>query len=182
MAQQIGTIPGLIVAALSVWLVVKCQGYRDANRAPAPQPANLVAVQGALPPQSTPAPTKAETAKPAPKKEPTEKEKAAAVAAEKVASAKARAAADKAESARLKELRLEFAKDLEIRFLKGGMSVDVITKGKDSTILHYKYALVSKAFAYQVSQNTEFLSAAKKLGFKRVVLTDGFDDTWNIDL
>jgi len=79
-------------------------------------------------------------------------------------------------------LRKAMAKAAEENFLSNGFSADVTTRGKDSTVLHIKFALVSKAFAFQVSRNGEFIGNLRKAGFTEVRMTDGFNDNWMVDL
>lgn len=76
--------------------------------------------------------------------------------------------------------RKAYAKLLEEGFLKQGISVDVTTRGNDAKTLHYKYALVSKAFTYQVQHNSDFVSTCRELGFKKMILTDGFRETYEL--
>lgn len=78
--------------------------------------------------------------------------------------------------------RIDFAADTEKRFLQKGISVDVRATGNKHTTLIFKYALVSKAFAYQVGTQTDFIPQCKAKGFTLVRMTDGFDESysWNL--
>lgn len=96
---------------------------------------------------------------------------------------KKKAQADAIALAKLKlELRQRLARTTEEGFLKNGQSVTVSAVGKDKTDLQIEYALVSKAFTYQVQHQTEFIAACRDAGFKRIVLKDGFRETWTITL
>jgi flagellar biosynthesis GTPase FlhF len=74
--------------------------------------------------------------------------------------------------------RTLFAKTMENNLLHQGLSVDVLAIGKDNTTLHIKWVLVSKALAYQLSEKGEILESARKIGFRRVEITDGYNETW----
>ena len=75
-------------------------------------------------------------------------------------------------------LRVNMAKKLENTMLDQGINVDVRAIGKDHTVLHIKWVLVSKVVAHQLSKQPDFFSNAKAIGFRRVEITDGFDETW----
>jgi len=98
----------------------------------------------------------------------------------------ARAANERAEAQAKADLlraqRKALARTAEENFLKNGHSATVTTEGKDDTVLRIKYVLVSKAFAYQVQHQDEFITKCRELGFKRIVLDDGYIESWRIDL
>lgn len=102
---------------------------------------------------------------------------------------KARKFADAKFKLQLKELkeveienRKKFARATEENFLKNGASATVTTKGSDATTLHIEYVLVSKAFAYQLQHNEDFMAGCRKLGYKKIELVDGFREGWVITL
>lgn len=78
--------------------------------------------------------------------------------------------------------RRRIATDAEENFLKRGFSVTIKPVGKDETVLQIEFVLVSKAFAYQISHQDDFIDACRKAGFKRIVMKDGYSETWTIDL
>lgn len=80
------------------------------------------------------------------------------------------------------DARRLLARTTEENFLKNGQSVTIKAKGKDETDLHIEYVMVSKAFAYQVQHQEEFMTACRLAGFKRIILHDGFRETWTITL
>lgn len=94
------------------------------------------------------------------------KEEAAKAAERAVLEAKAR-----------RVLRDQMAKHIENAMLDEGFNVDVSARGPDHTVLHLKWALVSKVVAHQLAKG-DFLEDARALGFRRVEITDGFDETW----
>ena len=70
------------------------------------------------------------------------------------------------------------AKTLEDKLLDEGYNVDVKAIGKDHTVLHLRWILVSKVLAHQLSEEGSFFSSARSVGFKKVEITDGYDETW----
>lgn len=78
--------------------------------------------------------------------------------------------------------RQNYARALENQMLSKGMSVDVVAKGKENTTLHVKYVLVSKALVYKFNHNADLMAEIRLMGFTKVVLTDGYDETWTLDL
>jgi len=88
-----------------------------------------------------------------------------------------------AEKARLDMLgRDAMAKSIEDGMLSEGYNVDVNAIGSNHTILRIKFILVDKAFAYQTAHSPEIIGTAREAGFKKIVLTDGYDELWNINL
>lgn len=75
-----------------------------------------------------------------------------------------------------------FAKELENHYLDKGINADVTTSGPGKTSLRIKWALVSKVTAHQLGKNGDFWESMRKLGFKKVVMTDGYDESfsWNV--
>ena len=82
------------------------------------------------------------------------------------------------EAALNRALRDSMAQTLENKLLDEGYNVDVKAIGNDHTTLHIKWILVSKVLAHQLSQEGSFFSNARAVGFKRVEITDGYDETW----
>ena len=79
-------------------------------------------------------------------------------------------------------LRDQMAKEIENKMLSEGYDVDVVAIGNEHTVLHLKWVLASKSLVYQMSQQTEFFENAKTVGFKRIEITDGFDQAWHWNL
>lgn len=71
------------------------------------------------------------------------------------------------------------AKLFENNLLDAGYNVDVRAVGKDQTTLRIKWVLVTKVLAHQLSKRADFFEQARKSGFKRVEITDGYDETWS---
>ena len=85
----------------------------------------------------------------------------------------------KAEAATQALARSLFAKELENHYLDKGINADVTTSGPDKANLHIKWALVSKVAAHQLGKNGEFWKSMRQLGFKKVILTDGYDESFS---
>lgn len=83
-----------------------------------------------------------------------------------------------AEAAAKHLLRIELAKTLENKMLDQGLNVDISAIGADQTVLHIKWILVSKAIAHNLSKEADFFSNARLVGFKRIEITDGYDERW----
>jgi len=77
-----------------------------------------------------------------------------------------------------KQDRINFANILEKRYLDNGMDVSVSVKGPQSTTLVIKYILVNRVTAHQMSNDPEIFVPLKKLKFKRLEITDGYDSSW----
>jgi leucyl-tRNA synthetase len=83
-----------------------------------------------------------------------------------------------AEAAASRIIRDALAKSIENEMLDKGFNVDVSATGPDHTTLHLKYIFVSKVFAHQLSENGEFFEQLRAAGFKKLICTDGYDETW----
>lgn len=75
--------------------------------------------------------------------------------------------------------RASFAKDLENSYLDKGINADVTVSGPAKTNLRIKWALVSKVAAHQLDKNDQFWSNVQEMGFKKVILTDGYDESFS---
>ncbi len=78
--------------------------------------------------------------------------------------------------------RKAYADNIERKWLKDGRDATVTASGDRNTTLTFKYILVNRPFVYKLQTETDFAQTAKERGFKKIVLTDGFRDTWTIDL
>jgi hypothetical protein len=79
-------------------------------------------------------------------------------------------------------LRDNLAKEIENGMLSEGYDVHVNATGSDHTVLYLKWVLASRPLVYQLSQKGEFFETARNLGFKRIEITDGYEQTWHWDL
>jgi hypothetical protein len=83
-----------------------------------------------------------------------------------------------AQAAESRKLRDAMAKTIENGMLDEGWNVDVRAVGNDHTTLLIKWILVSKAMAHQLSKKGELFENARIAGFKKIEITDGYDETW----
>jgi hypothetical protein len=82
----------------------------------------------------------------------------------------------------LVQARKEFAKQYEYGLLEQGMNVTVTTHGDRATTLKVKWILVSRVTAHEMSKDAEFFQTLRDLGFKKFIITDGYDESWYWDL
>jgi hypothetical protein len=75
-----------------------------------------------------------------------------------------------------------FAKQLEKTYLDKGLDVYVSLEGSDKTTLKLKFVPFSRPLVHQFSNDTNAIAALRQAGFKKVRLTDGYDQAWTLDL
>jgi hypothetical protein len=75
-----------------------------------------------------------------------------------------------------------YAKTLERAMLDKGFNTEVQAKGANKQVLEYKYALMSKALVYKLSNEGRTLESAKNARFTKLIFTDGFNSSWTYDL
>lgn len=80
------------------------------------------------------------------------------------------------------EKRKNFSKEYEISLLDKGMDVHVSTSGKEHTILKIRWVLMNRPLVYKFITDKEAMPNLKKLRFKKIIFTDGYDMTWSFDL
>ncbi len=78
--------------------------------------------------------------------------------------------------------RALYASSLEQVFVKSGLDVDVSVSGKSKDQLRLKYVLMSKPLVYKFQNEMELQQQARLFGFKRIVYSDGYDESWTVDL
>lgn len=78
--------------------------------------------------------------------------------------------------------RRAWADEMERRFLSEGKDFSFAVSGDKGTSLRVKWVLLGRPFVYKVANETDFLTNARKRGFKRVTFTDGYDSSWTYDL
>lgn len=80
------------------------------------------------------------------------------------------------------EGRKDYVNRLESNFLKAGMDVRLGLSGPKSTILSFRYALVSRPFLYKLTNETQLLKDAKQAGFIKIDFSDGYNTSASYDL
>jgi hypothetical protein len=82
----------------------------------------------------------------------------------------------------IQQQRLLYASAMEQVFVKSGMDVSVSAIGKEKDQLRLKYALMSKPLVYKLQNEMDLQNQAKQMGFNKIIYTDGYDETWRVDL
>ncbi len=78
--------------------------------------------------------------------------------------------------------RRAYPTQAEEAFLDEGKDVYLTVEGKDARRLKVKYVLMGRPMAHQIGKNTTLISRWRELGFTEVVLTDGYRESWKLDL
>ena len=86
------------------------------------------------------------------------------------------------ESAAQAEGRASYADTLETTYLKQNMDVTVTVSGPENTTIKLKYVLMSRPMVYNLTNDSSVMGNLRTLGFKKVIFTDGYFNTWNFDL
>ena len=66
---------------------------------------------------------------------------------------------------------------MDQQVLQAGYNVEISDLEGKNLALRIKYALMNRALVYQIMQQLD-TSGLWDNGFKKVILTDGYDDTW----
>ena len=83
---------------------------------------------------------------------------------------------------KLTPARKEFAKKYEQDMLQKGLDVYASTLGKDHSTFKIKFILTSRPLVYKLVNDEGFTGTLKGLGFNKLVMTDGYNDTWTVKL
>jgi hypothetical protein len=78
--------------------------------------------------------------------------------------------------------RGEYANLVESRFLQKGLDFHVSTLGADRRTLRVEYRLMDRPTVYDFEHNEDLMGGLRDIGFRWVVLTDGYDGTWTLSL
>lgn len=78
--------------------------------------------------------------------------------------------------------RKEFAKQYELSLLDQGMDTRISTLGKDHSTLKIEWVLMSRPLVYKMINDSSVMSNLKKLGFKKIVFSDGYNHTWTSEM
>ena len=82
----------------------------------------------------------------------------------------------------MQQQRVIYASAAEEIFVKSGMDVKVSAAGKNKDQLRLRYVLMSQPLVYKFQNEMKLDQQAKAIGFKKLIYTDGYDETWTIDL
>ena len=75
-----------------------------------------------------------------------------------------------------------FAKKYEDSLLDQGMDAHVSTLGRDHSTLQIKFIGVGRVLVHQISKNGELMESFRKMGFKKLKMTNGYEENWSITL
>lgn len=75
-----------------------------------------------------------------------------------------------------------FASATEEILIKSGMDIKITAAGAKKEQLRLKYVLMSQPLVYKFQNDAKLPEQARLLGFKKIVYSDGYDATWNVDL
>jgi hypothetical protein len=78
--------------------------------------------------------------------------------------------------------RSEYAKQYERNLLEAGMDVYVSTSGPQHTTLRIQYVLLSRPVVYQIINDRALMRNWRELGFKKALFTDGYNETYTVDV
>lgn len=78
--------------------------------------------------------------------------------------------------------RKEFIQQKEKEMLDQGHDFYLSLKGKKQDQLEIKYVLMSRPTVHQLASNSEFLTQLKIIGFTKIHCTDGYNESWAIDI
>ena len=79
---------------------------------------------------------------------------------------------------KLLEQRKSYAATLEDTYLKKGQDFKIRTEGKDATTLRIQWVLIGRPFVYNAINDRELMMKWKLMGFRTVVFSDGYNNTW----
>ena len=97
---------------------------------------------------------------------------------EKKLSARAEALAAKVSM----QQRTLYASTMEQIFVKSGLDIQVTAGGAKKDQLRLRYVLMSKPLVYKFQNEMKMDEQARAFGFKKLVFSDGYDETWTIEL
>ena len=78
--------------------------------------------------------------------------------------------------------RMLYASTAEEIFVRNGMDVKVTASGAKKDQLRLKYVLMSQPLVYKFQNEMKINDQARVFGFKKIIYSDGYDETWTVDL
>lgn len=80
------------------------------------------------------------------------------------------------------EARRTTAREFERNLLEQGMDVHVDLTGPDEKTLRIEWVLAGRPEAYNLANDNELMSRLRLMNFERLVVTDGYGDSWAWDI
>lgn len=78
--------------------------------------------------------------------------------------------------------RQRFAKEYEKKMLLKNVDMTVRAIGPEARTLKMTYILAGRPLAYQISQDREIMANLQSLGFRRVIVSDGHDESYSVKI
>lgn len=78
------------------------------------------------------------------------------------------------------DARVSYARQVEVKFLSEGRDLRASLEGRDSTVLRLRYVLLGRPDAFQLQTNSDVMGQLGRLGFRKVILTDGYSETYTV--
>jgi hypothetical protein len=78
--------------------------------------------------------------------------------------------------------RILLAAQAERNYLDKGMDVSLTLSGPEKKIIKFKYVLMSRPMVHQLTNDEGFMSTLRGAGFKSIIFTDGYFNTWTQEL
>ncbi|MEB3286253.1 MAG: hypothetical protein VKJ04_01995 [Vampirovibrionales bacterium] len=79
-------------------------------------------------------------------------------------------------------IRQQYASKFESMLLEKGIDAAVTTSGRDRTTITVKYVLMNRPLVYSIWNNQDGIAGLKAVGFKKLITTDGYSNSWSLDL
>lgn len=79
---------------------------------------------------------------------------------------------------KLLEERKSYAANLEDAYLRKGQDFKIRTEGRGATTLRIQWVLIGRPFVYNAVNDRELMLRWKLMGFRTVVFSDGYNNTW----
>jgi len=78
--------------------------------------------------------------------------------------------------------RAIYASIVEENFIKNGMDIRTSIEGSKKDHLRLKYVLMSKPLVYKFQNEMKLDEQAKVFGFTKLIYSDGYNESWTVDL
>ncbi|QQQ01012.1 hypothetical protein [Lysobacter enzymogenes] len=78
--------------------------------------------------------------------------------------------------------RTIYASTIEENFIKNGLDIRTSVEGSKKDHLRLKYVLMSKPLVYKFQNEMKLDEQAKVFGFTKLIYSDGYNESWTVDL